>query len=642
MSLTEPADHDRLLVVIEDQALAAHLIRHGAALARALECSWVVLYSAPAEQPLAEPLAEAVRAAEHQGAETVALRGPLRSDGIREFAASCNGQMVMLMRGDNPRALARRLAARAPELTLIHPPMGGRVRRLLPRLPSAHPDLPQRFLLATLAVLASSLIAWPLNRWIPTANLSLIFLVGVLFAAVRLGRSAGIYAGAISFISFNFLFTYPHFTLWVEHTEDLLALGVFLLVALVVANLAARVQRQLETIRSGERRTRLLYDFSRRITGAVSGEDLAHSVAGYLAETLQGEAVVLLPQPLGPPEVVAGAPTGKETLTPPERQVALASLAEHRPAGRGTDIEAACGWYFVPLHSGRTALGVLGVTLPEGLSPNQEERRLLTAMRDQTALALERMHLVEERDRAARLSETERLRAALLSSVSHDLRTPLATIMGAASSLVELREALSPEESRELTEQVLTESERLNRFVQNLLDMTRLGHDAVRPRFDWCELKDIIAEATRQLRRPLAERELSVEVDRSFPLVFTDPTLLQQVLINLLENAARYSPEGSPIALYARRVVDELEIQVCDRGPGIDPAEREAVFDMFYRLRDAERRGDRTGLGLAICRGLVDALGGNIEARSREGGGTCIRVVLPQRRAQPEAAEERI
>jgi two-component system sensor histidine kinase KdpD len=377
----------------------------------------------------------------------------------------------------------------------------------------------------------------------------------------------------------------------------------------------------------------LLFDFSRRIASAVSAEDLLRATCQYLTETLDFESIALRAYRdagLGEP---IGAAEPPPALIEIDRGAAEWAVAHSEPAGSGTGTLPASWWLFAPLGTSQRPLAVIGLNLgAKRATLTPEQRRLFFSMRDQAATALERILLTEDVKRAQLMSESDRLRSALLSSVSHDLRTPLASIIGSATTLKELGDSASQSARRELMTTILEEAQRLNRFVQNLLDMTRLGYGALTPRSDWCELRELIGRARERLEQPLREHPLDVTIATEAEFVYADPALLEQVVVNILDNAAKFSPPGSRVEISASVLADDIMIAVTDEGPGIPPAERERVFDMFYRVRDRDQRRPGTGLGLAICKGFVEAMGGRIMVRSgRDGHGARIEIALPRR-----------
>jgi two-component system sensor histidine kinase KdpD len=297
-------------------------------------------------------------------------------------------------------------------------------------------------------------------------------------------------------------------------------------------------------------------------------------------------------------------------------------------AGMGTATLPGVKALYLPLTASRGTLGVLGVCPadPHALETPEQLHQLET-FANQTALALERAQLADEAQRAEIRAETERMRSSLLSSVSHDLRTPLASITGAASSLLETRAALDTPTSRELLETIQEESERLSRLVNNLLQMTRVESGALQLHRDWLPLEEIVGAALERLKRRLGDRPVSTRLPEDLPLVPVDDVLIEQVLINLLENALKYTPSGSPIEVAAWASEEGVTVEVADRGPGLGPGEEARVFEKFYRGRRTS--GGGAGLGLAICRGFIESHGGRIWAENRAGGGAAFRFTLP-------------
>lgn len=489
---------------------------------------------------------------------------------------------------------------------------------------------------AFVATAASTCVAWFLYPLLANANLGLVLLIAVLVAAIRGGVGPALFASVLSFLLFNFLFTEPRFTFKVTYAQDVLTIVFFLVVATVTGQLAVRVRRQLESAQESHKRIALLEEFSRRLTGIVSLEDLSRVLDNYLNSTL-GLRAVLVRKHYSPELVVVARPGARRSLSDSEREAAEWAFHHRENAGFGTGTLPRSHSLFLPIVGKNGCLAVLGVRpVLARRSLDQERMKLLVAMRDQAGIALERLLLTAEIEQNRLLIETDKLRSALLSSVSHDLRTPLVSIKGAASAMLELGPALDADDQRELLENVLDQTERLNRYVQNLLDMTRLGYGVVKPELDWCDVRDIAAAATRNLKSLLGTRQVRVCVPGDQTLVLTDNRLLEQVLVNLLENATKYSPVDAEIRIEARRDLDHFELAVVDQGPGIPREERARVFDMFHRAHLNDQRSLGTGMGLAICRGMVESLGGSIEvAAPGAGTGTRIVIRLPQTERQP-------
>jgi two-component system sensor histidine kinase KdpD len=475
------------------------------------------------------------------------------------------------------------------------------------------------------AVAVASGIAYGLGKILPQPNLLLVFLSAVLLVAMRFGALPAIYAGLLSSAVYNFFFTEPTFTFFVEHEADSLTLAFFLVVAALTGHLAGGVRGQLDSTRQTARSTALLYEFSRKVAAAGTLDEVVEAIRGHTAETLGAEAAVLLPP--------SGSSAGPDLGDLPAADAAAADstwrtgIAAGRAAHACPDAER----LYLPLSTARGRVGLLGLAFVDGrLAVTAEEEGLMRAVTDQTAVAVERAQLAAAAENARLITETESLRTALLSSISHDLRTPLVSVIGSATTLSTLGEVIPAEERADLVRTILEEARRLNRFVQNLLDMTRLSHGGLRLRRDWVDLADVVGHALTATRDLLAPFRLKVAVDPALPLVFADPVLLEQVLVNVLDNAAKYSPPGGRIGVVAAWRNGAAEIRIADDGPGIPEADRERVFDMFYRVRAGDSQTAGTGLGLAICRGLVAAHGGTIRAEGGAGGvGTEIIVTLP-------------
>jgi two-component system sensor histidine kinase KdpD len=401
-------------------------------------------------------------------------------------------------------------------------------------------------------------------------------------------------------------------------------------VAVIVGNLAARLKAQVEAMRLTAKRTANHYDFSRKIAGAASLDDVLWAAVHHVASTLQCHSLVLLPHGGDRLEIASGYPP-EDQMSPTAWGAAHWAWQHGQAAGWGSGTLPGAEWMFLRLKTGRGLLGVLGVSFENPrreLTP--EQRHLLEALHDQVAVAIERTNLVTDIEEARLLTETERLRSALLSSVSHDLRTPLVSIIGSATGLASCDGALSNADRAQLVQTILEEGERLNRFVQNLLDMTRLCYGALQPNREWVDLREIVGRALKQMVRSLAPLKVEVQIPDGLPILYVDPVLLEQVLVNILDNAAKYSPPGGRIEIAAVQDGEQVSVRVSDEGPGIAPEARDTVFDVFYRVRAGHKQAAGTGLGLSICRGLIEAHGGRIEALPGPGGrGTTIAFWLP-------------
>ena len=453
------------------------------------------------------------------------------------------------------------------------------------------------YIQAIAAVAGATVVSRVLFALVAPANLTMTYLLAIVVIAARYGRGPSIVAVLASVAAFDFFFVPPYLTFVVTDTQYLLTFAVMLTVGLVIGSLTARIRRQAEAAEQRERRTAALYAMSRELAQAGATDQLVAIAARHIAEVFGADVTIHLGEDVGDDEV-----------------------------------EAVC----LPLLGHGGGLGVVRVrprrrhTLV-GLEP----RRQLETFVNQTALALERARLADEAREARVGAETERLRSSLLSSVSHDLRTPLATITGAVSTILEGGDRLDTRTRTELLESVRDEAERLNRLVQNLLQMTRLESRALQVRREWHPLEEVIGAALRRLATALAGHKVVVNVPPDLPLVAIDDVLIEQVLVNLLDNAAKYTPAGSLIRVIATATDDRLTVEVSDHGPGLPPGEEERVFDKFHRAEPHARRG--AGLGLAICRGIVEAHGGRIWAQNLPEGGVAFLFTLPVSGTRPAA-----
>jgi two-component system sensor histidine kinase KdpD len=400
--------------------------------------------------------------------------------------------------------------------------------------------------------------------------------------------------------------------------------------AFATGQLASRFRDQVESIRRTAKRTSNLYDFSRRIVAAASLDDVAWAVVHHVASTLQCRSLILMPNAAGSLEIISGFPP-EDQLSKTDWGAADWAWHHNQPAGWNSDTLPGARWLFLPLRTSAGVLGLVGVSFDEDKQMmSAEEQQLLDALVDQAAVAVERTNLASDIEDARLLSETEKLRTALLSSVSHDLRTPLVSIMGSATTLSNVGEKLSVDDRIALVQTIQDESERLNRFVQNLLDMTRLGYGVLKPKADWVALDEIIGRAVKRLERLLTPHGVTTVLAKDMPLIYVDPVLIEQVLVNLIDNAAKHAPSAGAIFIETFTREGVAVVRVTDHGVGIPPEEREQVFDMFYRVRAGDKQVAGTGLGLSICRGLIEAHGGRIVALPAEGGhGTTIEFTLP-------------
>ena len=545
-----------------------------------------------------------------------------------------------------PRALWARLGredvaaeltrARDFEVTLVSDPKEDAPPPSRPRW-DVETD-PRVYALAMLVVATAGVIAGLADAWLPVATLSLIFMTGVIVVAVLHGLWPALAAACVSFFVYNFFFTVPRGTFLMVRQDKILTLALFLVASVITGNLAARLRRRAIVQRAIAERTNLLYDFARQVAGAGASTDVLQAAATHVGGALGCETVLLRAAPFGRPSIVASEPA-REALDLRDATAADYAWSRGEEAGRGSGTLPASRWLFLPISAGDRRLAVLGIAWPDGRAFSPVDRRMLDALVDQIAVALERTELQRDLEQSRVSSEAERLRAALLSSVSHDLRTPLVSIIGAASSLADPDLALPSTARAAMAETIRDEGERLDRYIQNLLDMTRLGYGALKLKRVPSDLREIAGGARHRLRGALKGHGVSVEIPEGAAPVLVDPLLIEQVLMNLLDNAAKYAPEGSRITVTARTTGAQMEVAVADEGPGIPPDARARIFDMFYRAAEGDGQRAGTGLGLAIARGIVEAHGGTIRAEPARPDGTGTRIVLTLPLANPEHPE---
>lgn len=468
---------------------------------------------------------------------------------------------------------------------------------------------------AALASLARAVLHVP--------DVEMLFLLGVTIVAVRSTRGPSIFAAALSVAAYDFFFVAPAFTLEVEDARYVLTFVMMLGIGVVISNLTVRIRDQERAAVARERRTSALYAASRGLAASADAPAVAAACAGAAAEVFGAPAVLLgrageglAPLAAAPPDTV---------LSPGELELARWTSVQGSPAGAGAGPFADRALACLPVRAAVDVAAVLALRLPAGARLRADQREFLETLCRQSALALERVRLAGEARAAALRAEAEQLRSALLSSVSHDLRTPLATITGAATTLRD-GGALEEATRRELVEAICDEAERLERLVRNLLDMTRLESGAVQLRREWVPLEEVVGGALTRLERQLDSRRVTTACG-DVPLVSVDPVLLEQLFVNLVENAAKYTPPGSPIEITAARDGDALVVEIADRGPGIAAGMEERVFERFRRGAPGGRPG--VGLGLAISRAIAQAHGGALTVANRSGGGACFRLSLP-------------
>ncbi|WP_322616260.1 sensor histidine kinase KdpD [Pseudomonas sp. BIC9C] len=635
-----PAVRGRLLVGVDGDAQAERLVRHASRVAQRRHLPWSLVHvdnGRVRDEQSRLRLQSAQQLAERLGGEVVLLRAGEVAKTLIQHAAERRASLVLV--GQSRPRLRRRLFGGGLAARLLRNARGLEINVLdsdhqphQPHQRSMHSLVWFDYALAMVATVLASALAWAVASALPLPNISLVFLAAVLLVAVRSSLGPALACAALSFLTYDFLFIPPTFSFSIQREEDVLTLLFFLLMAALTGNLAARQRRQLQALRDTQEETTELLDLSRKLTAATDRQAVVSAAAQHLNGWSDVQLCLLNRDGQNGWKVETGGPLA---FTEAERAAADWAWQHDQPAGAGTGTLPFGRWWWWPLSVEDGPLALLGVCAREGQTLSGQRRRLLTALTQPLAQALARAQLADDLEAARLHGETEQLRSALLASVSHDLRTPLTSMRGSIDSLLALGEAIPLEDRRELLEGTRDEAERLDRYIQNLLDMTRLGHGALKLARDWVSPADIVGSALNRLRAVLAPLQVSIDVPAELPLLFVHAALIEQALINVLENAARFSPSHGRLQLRAGADDSELFFSVSDEGPGIPEEERAKIFDMFYTAARGDRGGQGTGLGLAICQGMVGAHGGRISvADGIEGRGTCITLHLPLQ-AQP-------
>lgn len=634
---------DRILVCIGPDDAASRVVRAAKRTADRTGAPWTVVYvethrHGDLREEAKDRVAQALRLAEQLGGDTETLLGDDVAAQVLRWARDHNVTRIMVGRRRNkaPRWLSGRSAsaeilrrAGGVDVVVVGGEDDGEAPKVWDRRRSRQPVGWQGIALAIAGVAGLTGASWLAAPWLPKVNIAVASLVLILIIAIRLGLQPAIVASVVSFLAFNFLFTDPRLSLTVTDPKNALTLVFFLAAAVITSNLAGRARAQMQMARQAVRRTTTLYEFSRRVAQAVTQDDVLWVVVHHVAAMIRGHSLVLLPRD-GALEIRAGYPP-EDFIEERDRGAAEWTWSHGVPAGRGSTTLPSASWLFLPMHTTRGAIGVLGVRVEgDDAPPTPEQSRLLEALAGQAALAIERTNLVGDVEAASLATATDRLRSAVLSSLSKELKTPIASIVAAAGRLVAADAAgMAPAERQEAAVSIQEEAERLEHFVQNLIDMNRLGTGGLHPGADWTDLNAIVADVLDRAQKLLKGRRVLIDIDPELPRLRVDRVMMEQVFFNLIDNACKYSPPDSRILIWSRRRGDKLLIEVSDEGPGIPPAERGKVFDMFYRAAGAGSGID--GLGLAVCRGIIEAHDGRIRVESGlndVGASICIQLPL--------------
>ena len=635
---------ERLVVAVGPSPSSTRLVRAARRMAEGLRAPWTAVWvegTAPYGPEDSERLEKHLRLAESLGGEVARLTGAGTADTILRYAQRHNVTRLIVGKPTHSRlhdlvkgSLIEQLVRGSGGIDLHV--ISGDTRPVLPPEddePVRRSAWPDYFIGAEIVAIATT-IAAVADRYLALPDIVMVYLVAIMLVAVRVGRGPSVLAASLSVAAYDFFFVPPRYTFAVSDTHHVLTFVVMLAVGIVLSELTVRVRTQARESRNREAITAALYALARDLGAAADVSAVACAICERAADAFDGSVATLLAQPGGGLEEVAHS--GDAVLDARDLSVARWVQAHGRVAGLGSDTLPGARATCVPFMSEHRVLGVM-VCVPRvaGRPPDAEKRHLLDALARQGALAIERVGLAADAEAADVRARTEALRSSLLSAVSHDLRTPLAAITGAASALRGGAPGLDAVQRDELADTISEESVRLERLVANLLDMTRLASGALDVKREWVPVEELVGGALTRLEDELAGREVVTSVAAGLPLLSVDPVLFEQVLVNLVDNAIKHTPPGTPIEIGARASPSGVAVEVADRGPGIPKESEELIFEKFRRGSDARARG--SGLGLAICRGIVEAHGGTIRATGRTGGGTVFTVLLPSRDDTPGA-----
>ncbi len=630
---------ERIMVCVGPNPRSIRLIRAAKRMAVGLKADLIAVYVEaphkvkPSESDMRQ-LAEHMRLAESLGAETVTLSGHKASEEILNYARTRNVTKILIGKPTHPRWKDKVFGSMLDEVVrgsgeidiyVITGDVGEAITRHVAKTALQKPK-PREWLLSILSVAACTGISAFLSRYLALVDLAMLYLIGIVFVSSRAGAGPSLLTTVLSVAAFDFFFVSPRFTFAVSDVRYLLTFGVMFVVAFVISRLTLRVREQASAARLRERRTSALYSLSRVLVRERGIANLCDVAVKHLSDVFSRQIVILVSDEQARLKSVVTGP-GTFALDQKEMSVAQWAFDHRQEAGAGTDTLPGAAALYLPLFTASRTVGVLGILQDPSLGLlDHEHIHVFEGFANQVAMAIDRAMLSEETQQALLKAETETLRNTLLSSVSHDLRTPLAAITGAASTLLQKDVSFGSSERQELVQTIYEEAEHLNQIIRNVLAMTRLEAGAITVKKEWQAFEEIVGAVLNRLSDNLKDRDLKTRLPGDLPLVFFDPLLIEQVLMNLLDNVIKYTPQETPVELSAVVEDNYFLVTLEDRGPGITPGDEERIFEKFVRGSSA---GGGIGLGLAICKAIVTAHGGRIWAENRPGGGAIFRFTLP-------------
>ncbi|OHE56256.1 MAG: two-component system sensor histidine kinase KdbD [Thermodesulfovibrio sp. RBG_19FT_COMBO_42_12] len=629
---------ERIMVCVGANPRSIRLIRTAKRMAAGLRADWIAVYVEaptavkPSEDDLRH-LAEHMRLAESLGAETVILSGHKASEEILNYARTRNVTKIIIGKPTHPRwkdkifgSLLDEVVRGSGDIDVYV--ISGEVGEPMPRLvlkPIQSRSNIREWLLSIGTISVCTGIAAIMRPYATVVDAAMVYLLGIILVASRTGKGPSLLSTFLSVAAYDFFFVTPFYTFSVHNVRYFLTFIVMFVVALVISRLTLRIREQANAARQRERRTAALYNLSRELVHERGISQLSAVTIRQISELFSSKVVVLVPDEKGSLAVTV---TGTETFAPDQNELSVAQWCfDHRQrAGLDTDTLPGASALYLPLFTSSRTVGVLGILPPPLTMFDMEQIHILESFANQIAMAIERALLAEETQRALLKAETEALRSTLLSSVSHDLRTPLAAITGAASTLLQTDIKLDKYNQMELIKTIYEGAEHLNEIIRNVLDMTRLESGAIIVKKEWQSIEEIIGVVLNRFSDKLKDHPLSINLSADLPLVPFDALLIEQVLVNLLDNAIKYTPRETPLDLSAELKGDSLLVELADRGPGIPAGEEKRIFEKF--VRGSVVKGG-IGLGLTICHTIVTAHGGSIRAENRPGGGAVFQFTLP-------------
>jgi len=635
---------ERILVLVGPDGMASALVRAGRRLSdMMMDAPWTVAHverpNAPAPSAAsAQKLRDALKLTQQLGGSTVTITGDDLVASALDYGRRNNVTQIVVGKTARPRPFRRNLIAALLEgangaaLHIITETSDPQPVEPPASRPLNHLSWRGHFgALACVAVAGGA--AWMIDRYVESVNLAMVFMLSVLIAGLAFGLWPAVTAAAAAALIYNFFFLAPKLSIWIGHPADVLTFVVFFAVAMTTGWLTGRVRDQARAVARRASAIAAVLTATRRMSSAARAEEGAAALAEQLTAVTNCKALVLTP--LAEDLTIAASYPPGQVLSPGEMAAARWAWEKGEPAGAGTGTMPNLSWTFRPLQGVKARAGVVGIE-PAAIA-TEEGERFVAALLDQGAVALERAEFAAVAADAEALRRTDRLRSALLNSVSHDLRTPLSTVLGSVTTLIDYGKTLSDKVRDDLLLSIREEAERLNRYVGDLLDMTRLEGGGLVTRREWTDVRDVQRAAVDRVKRRLGDRKLEWDFPDQVALVMADPSLLEQALVNILENAIAYSPGATHIEVAAYEDRNNVVISIEDEGRGIPTAELERVFEKFRRMDEATDRGKGAGLGLAISKGFVEAMGGRIAAASpiHDGRGTRILISLPKERTTP-------